>query len=66
MYSDDEVNISQKVTISVINDPVFQMFLNLGSAWNSAPGATSDFTIQLSGIMLFEAMAELKKLKLVS
>ena len=36
-----------------------------GSAWNTAPGNTTDLTIQLSGIMLFEAMAELKKLNLV-
>ena len=36
-----------------------------GSAWNTAPAATTDLTIQLSGIMLFEAMAELKKLNLV-
>jgi predicted alpha-1,6-mannanase (GH76 family) len=37
-----------------------------GSAWNTAPGNTTDLTIQLSGIMLFEAMAELKKLNLVN
>jgi len=36
-----------------------------GSAWSTAPGNTTDLTIQLSGIMLFEAMAELKKLNLV-
>lgn len=35
-----------------------------GSAWNAAPGNSTDFTVQLSGIMLFEAMAELKKLSL--
>lgn len=37
-----------------------------GSAWDKTPGNTVDFTIQLSGIMLFEAMAELKKLSLVN
>jgi predicted alpha-1,6-mannanase (GH76 family) len=37
-----------------------------GSAWNAAPGSTTDLTVQLSGIMLFEAMAELKKLNLVN
>ena len=37
-----------------------------GSAWNVAPGGTTDLTVQLSGIMLFEAMAELKKLNLVN
>jgi len=36
-----------------------------GSAWNTAPGNTTDLTIQLSGVMLFEAMAELKKLNLI-
>ena len=36
-----------------------------GSAWNAAPASTTDLTIQLSGIMLFEAMAELKQLNLV-
>jgi predicted alpha-1,6-mannanase (GH76 family) len=36
-----------------------------GSAWDKKPGNSVDFTIQLSGIMLFEAMAELKKLSLV-
>lgn len=36
-----------------------------GSAWSTQPGNTTDLTIQLSGIMLFEAMAELKKLNLV-
>ncbi len=33
--------------------------------WNSKPGGTTDFTIQLSGIMLLEAMAELKSKSLV-
>ena len=37
-----------------------------GSAWNVAPSAgTADFTVQLSGIMLFEAMAALEKLNLL-
>ena len=36
-----------------------------GSAWNTAPANTTDLTIQLSGIMLLEAMAELKQLNLV-
>lgn len=36
-----------------------------GTAWNIAPSNTIDFTTQLSGIMLFESMAELKKLNLV-
>ncbi|THU40235.1 glycosyl hydrolase family 76 [Niastella caeni] len=36
-----------------------------GSAWDKVPGNTTDLTIQLSGIMLFEAMAELKKMNLV-
>jgi predicted alpha-1,6-mannanase (GH76 family) len=37
-----------------------------GSAWDKAPAAGTDLTIQLSGIMLMEAMAELKKLNLVN
>lgn len=37
-----------------------------GSAWSSVPGSTNDFTNQLSGIMLFEAMAELKNLNLLN
>jgi predicted alpha-1,6-mannanase (GH76 family) len=37
-----------------------------GSAWDVAPANTTDLTTQLSGIMLFEAMAELKKLNLVN
>ncbi|MBN8788811.1 MAG: hypothetical protein J0I84_17130 [Terrimonas sp.] len=36
----------------------------LGSAWNTPPGNSTDFTVQLSGIMLFEAMAELKRISL--
>jgi predicted alpha-1,6-mannanase (GH76 family) len=36
-----------------------------GSSWNTTPAATNDFTNQLSGIMLFEAMAELKSLNLI-
>lgn len=36
-----------------------------GSAWDKAPGNSNDLTIQLSGIMLIEAMAELKKLNLL-
>ena len=36
-----------------------------GSAWDSKPGATTDLTIELSGAMLIEAMAELKKLNIV-
>jgi predicted alpha-1,6-mannanase (GH76 family) len=36
-----------------------------GSSWENKPGASTDLTIQLSGIMLIEAMTELKKLKLV-
>ena len=39
--------------------------LLFGSAWNTAPGNTTDLTTQLSGIMLLEAMAELKQLNLV-
>ncbi len=37
-----------------------------GNAWDKPPGSTTDFTTQLSGVMLFEAMAELKKLNLVN
>jgi predicted alpha-1,6-mannanase (GH76 family) len=37
-----------------------------GSAWDKAPTTSTDLTIQLSGIMLMEAMAELKKLNLVN
>lgn len=37
-----------------------------GTAWNTQPGATTDFTTQVSGVMLMEAMAELKKLNLVN
>ena len=36
-----------------------------GSNWASAPGNSVDFTVQESGVMLFEALAELKKLDLV-
>ena len=36
-----------------------------GNAWDKAPGNTNDLTIQLSGIMLMEALAELKKLNLL-
>lgn len=39
--------------------------LLFGSAWNTAPAATTDLTTQISGIMLLEAMAELKQLNLV-
>ena len=35
--------------------------LLFGSAWDKAPGSSTDLTIQLSGIMLVEALAELKK-----
>jgi len=41
-------------------------YILFGNAWNSMPGATNDFTNQLSGIMLMEAMAELKALSLVN
>lgn len=37
-----------------------------GSAWDKAPGNSNDLTIQLSGIMLLEALAELKKLGLLN
>lgn len=40
--------------------------LLFGNSWNSIPGITNDFTSQLSGIMLFEATAELKSLNLVN
>jgi len=43
-----------------------KMLILFGSAWNAAPGGITDLTVQLSGIMLFEAMAELKKLNLVN
>ena len=36
-----------------------------GNAWDKAPGNTTDLTTQLSGAMLLEAMAELKKLDLL-
>jgi predicted alpha-1,6-mannanase (GH76 family) len=35
-----------------------------GSAWDKIPGSTVDFTVQLSGMMMIEAAAELKKLNL--
>jgi predicted alpha-1,6-mannanase (GH76 family) len=35
--------------------------LLFGSAWDKAPGGSTDLTIQLSGVMLIEALAELKK-----
>ena len=38
--------------------------LLFGSGWDKAPGNTTDLTIQLSGIMLIEALAELKKAQL--
>jgi hypothetical protein len=31
------------------------------SGWDKMPGSSVDFTIQLSGVMLMEAMAELKR-----
>ncbi len=37
-----------------------------GSNWNMAPGNGVDFTVQESGVMLLEALAELKKLGLVN
>jgi predicted alpha-1,6-mannanase (GH76 family) len=37
-----------------------------GSAWDRAPTTSTDLTIQLSGIMLMEALAELKKLNLIN
>ncbi|MBC7849529.1 MAG: glycosyl hydrolase family 76 [Chitinophagaceae bacterium] len=40
-------------------------YVLFGSDWVTAPGNTTDFTVQLSGIMLFEALAELKDLALV-
>jgi predicted alpha-1,6-mannanase (GH76 family) len=36
-----------------------------GSAWDSAPAGATDLTVQLSGIMLLEAMAELKNKSLL-
>ena len=36
-----------------------------GNAWDKAPGNSNDLTIQLSGIMLMEAMAGLEKLNLL-
>jgi predicted alpha-1,6-mannanase (GH76 family) len=36
-----------------------------GSAWDKTPGNNTDLTIQLSGTMLLEAVAELKKLNLL-
>ncbi|MBS1567249.1 MAG: glycosyl hydrolase family 76 [Bacteroidetes bacterium] len=35
-------------------------YVFFGGAWDSAPANSTDLTIQLSGIMLMEAMAELK------
>jgi hypothetical protein len=40
-------------------------YVLFGSAWDKAPGSSVDFTVQESGVMLFEALAELKKLNLV-
>ncbi len=41
-----------------------KQFPLFGNAWDKPPGNTIDFTVQLSGIMLMEAAAELKKLNL--
>ncbi|TKK71023.1 glycosyl hydrolase family 76 [Ilyomonas limi] len=40
-------------------------YVLFGSAWDKAPGSSVDFTVQESGVMLLEALAELKKLNLV-
>ena len=48
------------------NEGTNKTSLFFGTAWNTAPGSTTDLTTQLSGIMLFEAMAELKQLNLVN
>lgn len=40
-------------------------YVLFGSDWNKVPGSSVDFTVQESGVMLFEAMAELQKLNLV-
>jgi predicted alpha-1,6-mannanase (GH76 family) len=40
--------------------------LLFGTAWDKAPGNSSDLTTQLSGIMLFESMVELKTKNLVN
>jgi predicted alpha-1,6-mannanase (GH76 family) len=37
-----------------------------GSSWDVSPGNSTDLTIQLSGIMLCEALAELKKKNLIN
>jgi predicted alpha-1,6-mannanase (GH76 family) len=41
-----------------------KQFPLFGSAWDKVPGNNTDFTVQLSGIMMIEAAAELKKLDL--
>ena len=35
--------------------------LLFGSTWDKAPGGPTDLTVQLSGVMLIEALAEMKK-----
>jgi predicted alpha-1,6-mannanase (GH76 family) len=40
--------------------------LLFGSAWDTAPGNSTDLTVQLSGAMLMEALAELKKTGLLN
>ena len=48
---------AQTLYTSGINRPA----LMISPAWNKAPGASTDLTTQLSGIMLLEAAADLKE-----
>ncbi len=61
-YINFQKNNAQKLWSAGTN----KNLLLFGSSWSAAPGTSSDFTSQLSGTMLLEAMAELKSLNLVN
>jgi len=59
------INFMKKCGETLWSKGTNKEYVLFGSAWDKAPGSTVDFTVQESGVMLLEALAELKKLNLV-
>lgn len=59
------VNFLKKNGESLWSKATNKQLVLFGSGWDKQPGSNVDLTVQLSGIMLCEAMAEMKKLNLV-
>jgi predicted alpha-1,6-mannanase (GH76 family) len=62
----DYINFLKKNAETLWTTGTNKSFVFFGSTWDKPPGSVNELPIQLSGIMLLEAVAELKKANLIN